>query len=580
MSVLTACSSTNKSEEKGEMQETMSNTDQTMNRSTGTDDCTTGTIVSGADTVDSSTDTTDSSAGMVDSSAGTIDRQPAAANSFPDSLSRIPAEYYQAADKQGKLVDLSYQTWESFSYAEHTEPLEKHAVIYLPYGYTEEKRYNVLYLMHGGWSNETSWLGPSQDPGGFKNVLDNAIEKGLVTPMIVVCPTYNNTSSEDSSDYGLALQLTDNYHHELVNDLMPAVEGKYRTYAEDTSPEGLKSSRDHRAFAGFSMGSVTTWHTFEYCLDYFRYFMPASGSLTTDGEEMAGMVHDQGYDWDDFFIFGASGTSDFARSSFRTQIMNMSQVSDGTFRLANNEKNGNLWYLEQEGGSHGPVYAEEYLYNGLCWIWKNSRTQESSTAESGPASFSASSTVRDVVSDPAFGDFGRLLFPVDRNVPDDMTLEEVSSSTVYVWYNDIDVNETVAIVNRLKDDAAAGKQIFYPIYSEEEIESDPSKGDTGLFYFRGKPGARFAVMNAGGGFMYVGAMQDSFPHALEVSKMGYNCFALIYRPDDPYDDLAQALSFIHENADRLQIDPDGYSLWGGSAGARMAAALGNADVLK
>ena len=44
--------------------------------------------------------------------------------------------------------------------------------------------------------------------------------------------------------------------------------------------------------------------------------------------------------------------------------------------------------------------------------------------------------------------------------------------------------------------------------------------------------------------MYVGAMHDSFPHALELSKKGYNAFALIYRPDYAYDDLGRALCFI------------------------------------
>ena len=55
--------------------------------------------------------------------------------------------------------------------------------------------------------------------------------------------------------------------------------------------------------------------------------------------------------------------------------------------------------------------------------------------------------------------------------------------------------------------------------------------NTGLFFFRGNPGEKFAVLNAGGGFMYVAGMQDSIPHALELSKKGYNAFALIYRPE-------------------------------------------------
>ena len=193
---------------------------------------------------------------------------------------------------------------------------------------------------------------------------------GKIEPMIVVCPTYNNESEEDSADYSLALQLTENYHNELVNDLIPAVEGTYSTYAEETSPEGLRASRDHRAFCGFSMGSVATWRTFEYCLDYFRYFMPSSGSLTNDGEVMASMVQDSGHDWDDFFIFAASGTDDFAYSSFKNQIEAMAGENSGTFRYADNEGEGNLYFLEQEGGTHNGEYAMEYFYNGLCWIWQ------------------------------------------------------------------------------------------------------------------------------------------------------------------------------------------------------------------
>ena len=77
--------------------------------------------------------------------------------------------------------------------------------------------------------------------------------------------------------------------------------------------------------------------------------------------------------------------------------------------------------------------------------------------------------------------------------------------------------------------------------------------------------------------MYVAAMQDSFPHALELSKRGHNAFALIYRPgaQTACEDLARAIAFLHDHAEELQIDMDGYSLWGGSAGARMAAWLGS-----
>lgn len=194
--------------------------------------------------------------------------------------------------------------------------------------------------------------------------------------------------------------------------------------------------------------------------------------------------------------------------------------------------------------------------------------------------FTALSTVGDVISDPAFGDFGHLLFPVDRNIPQTMTLADISSSNVYVWYSHIKTEKTVEIINRLYSDAIAGEQIFYRIYSDAEIAADPSKSYTGLFLFRGEAGKPFAITNAGGGFMYVGAMHDSFPHSLEISNAGYNAFALIYRPDDPYSDLAKAIEFIHDNASQLGVSPDNYSLWGGSAGARMAAILGNQAYLQ
>ena len=75
-------------------------------------------------------------------------------------------------------------------------------------------------------------------------------------------------------------------------------------------------------------------------------------------------------------------------------------------------------------------------------------------------------------------------------------------------------------------------------------------------------------------------MHDSFPHALELSKQGYNAFALIYRPGDAYEDLARAITYICDHADELGVSRTGYSLWGGSAGARMAATLGNSANLR
>lgn len=187
--------------------------------------------------------------------------------------------------------------------------------------------------------------------------------------------------------------------------------------------------------------------------------------------------------------------------------------------------------------------------------------------------YTAESRIDDVMADPAFGDYGRLLFPVEREYMSGDTL----GSLGLTWYSYIDPDETVEIVNTLRERAAAGDTVFYDIYTVDEKAADPDKADTGLFFFRGDEGAPFAVCSAGGAFAYVGAMQDSFPHALELSKRGYNAFALIYRPgaQTACEDLARAISFIFANADELGVSTECYSLWGGSAGARMAAWLGS-----
>ena len=71
----------------------------------------------------------------------------------------------------------------------------------------------------------------------------------------------------------------------------------------------------------------------------------------------------------DFFILAASGTSDFAYHAFKAQIMAMAQDSDGMFKFANNETDGNLSFLEREGYEHDQKACDEYTYNGLRFFW-------------------------------------------------------------------------------------------------------------------------------------------------------------------------------------------------------------------
>lgn len=216
-----------------------------------------------------------------------------------------------------------------------------------------------------------------------------------------------------------------------------------------------------------------------------------------------------------------------------------------------------------------------FQFNEMVAFWseKNALAVDKVTIKSGQNAFTVDTKIMDVITDSVFGDYGRLLFPADRGYYSGDTLGRLSLT----WYGNIKPKRTVEIANYIKAKAAAGETVFYDIYSVKEKAQNLDKKNTGLFFFRGNKGAKTAIVNAGGGFVFVGAMHDSFPHALELSQKGYNAFALIYRPGaiTGCEDLARAIAFLHKNAAKLGIDMKDYSLWGGSAGARLAAWLGS-----
>ena len=188
-----------------------------------------------------------------------------------------------------------------------------------------------------------------------------------------------------------------------------------------------------------------------------------------------------------------------------------------------------------------------------------------------------STKINDILKNPLFKDIGQFLFPTDfYSITNDMTLKDVDHLLPY--HSHIEVSTTLEVLEYLEKQRKQGNQVFYDIYTEKEKQTDPSKRKTGLFFFKGKKNAPFAIINAGGGFSYVGSIHESMPHALYLSKQGYNGFALQYRTggaDVACLDLAKAIEFIFEHARELEVDTNCYSLWGGSAGARMAAYLGS-----
>ncbi|MEX2804469.1 alpha/beta hydrolase [Streptococcus sp. H31] len=283
---------------------------------------------------------------------------------IPEKLKNIPKNYFKPCRQAGRLETVVYQTYESFSYTSADPlPLKKEALVYLPYSYREDRPYPIVYLSHGGWSDEATTMGRPEQPRAFKHIVDHAIANGDMEPMLIVLLTYNNTSSEDSSDYGLAIDLTSRYHRELVNDLIPAVEGAYSTYAESVRPADLKASRHYRAFSGFSMGSVNTWRTFEHALDYFYYFNPMSGNVSTPPAVFAEAAVSRNLD---FLIYAMTGTADFAYAAFKNQVLNLAEQAPEVFKL-----DSNLFFRERAGAKHDYSAVCDYTYNALSCFWQS-----------------------------------------------------------------------------------------------------------------------------------------------------------------------------------------------------------------
>lgn len=300
------------------------------------------------------------------------------------AVEEIPSSYSQSAEHGGRVVKINYET---NTYDAENKDYSKYAYVYLPYGYDESEQYDVFYLLHGGGGNAERYFDGEGQESEFKKILDHMIEDGKLKPLLVVTPSFYPNDNTDTSVSTAGVQ-TAKFHNELVNDLIPAVEGTYSTYAKTTDSEGLRVSREHRAFGGFSMGSVATWYTLINCPEYFKYYMPLSGDCwimaqqggASRSDETAAyldnVIKTSGYAWDDFFIYALTGTDDIAYNAMNGQINAMKNYTD-SFKFVSAEESGNICYRLKDGGTHDYVNIRQYIYNALPVFW----TRDEQTSE-------------------------------------------------------------------------------------------------------------------------------------------------------------------------------------------------------
>ena len=272
-------------------------------------------------------------------------------------------KFYEAAsDQPGTVVRLDYTT-DAYG-AEQPGWVN----VYLPYGYDENgtERYDIIYFLHGTNETQDSLIGDEK----VKNALDNMIEVGVVKPVIMVFPTYYYNYETR------AIDMTAFSTKEMRNDILPAVESKYRTYAGTADEAGFIASRDHRAFSGYSRGCYACWHQFFNNLDLAKWFMPFSANisgademtLAMPVEEQMQMIRDalaaQADYKDSFFIYAACGGKRDDMYNVMQALISAMIADTDDFSFGTDPAVNNLYYsISNE--IHQTLMTRFYLYNAF-----------------------------------------------------------------------------------------------------------------------------------------------------------------------------------------------------------------------
>ena len=168
----------------------------------------------------------------------------------------------QAGVPQGKL--------EAFEYDSTVTKTRRKANVYLPPGYSPEKKYPVLYLLHGIGGDETEWIRFTSP----NVILDNLIGAGKAVPMIIVLPNGRALADDRAEGNPFTPEKVAGFaafERDLLDCLIPAIQAKFSTYTD----------REHRALAGLSMGGGQTLNFGLAHLDTFAWIGAFSSAPNT-----------------------------------------------------------------------------------------------------------------------------------------------------------------------------------------------------------------------------------------------------------------------------------------------------------
>ncbi len=259
----------------------------------------------------------------------------------------------------------------------------KYCIVYLPYCYDEKdtsRKYNVLYYQHGNTCEPEIFTGENQKK------LDLLFDSGEIEPCIIVSTTYYFDTTKDIEERKRTGRVPagdrpddgkkPNFWKEVIEDIIPTVEIRYNTYTSGTSPEEIIAARDHRAFSGYSRGSVATWNMFNKAFEYFRWYAPMS-CHTTAGQSIFGQIPEEAvidflkepiekHPELPFYIYASNGGERDIKAM--TEQMKYITKTDG-FSYGKDPAVNNI-YFSLSDYYHSDILVPLYYYNSLKVMFK------------------------------------------------------------------------------------------------------------------------------------------------------------------------------------------------------------------
>ncbi|SFC48630.1 alpha/beta hydrolase-fold protein [Butyrivibrio sp. YAB3001] len=253
-------------------------------------------------------------------------------------------------------------TYPSHDYANDGSEITKEANVYLPAGYSSDKKYNVMILLHGIGGNENEW-GLNKSNSRVKALMDNLAYYGDIEPFIVVTP--NGRACKIGGEGGSGNNAFYLFGKELRNDLIPYIDSHYSTYADYSEGYDLSEARAHRAIAGLSMGGMQTINIgLGECVDMFSYFGAFSAAPSSNAAaKTASILQDNTYPI--YYFYNICGLQDkTAYSSAAAAAKTLPSLCD---QFVDGE---NFMWQELDGGHDFHIWYLGF-YNFAQMVFKN-----------------------------------------------------------------------------------------------------------------------------------------------------------------------------------------------------------------